>query len=137
MQVTKDEYGRIYRQRMGDMLQVDPQVSIKLGNQEYTLEFNNFAAKGILRDTGLNILTDSIPREKASDPEFIGSLIYWGLTTAQPEMSKDEVDKLIAVRNLLYIRGRVNLALDLATPDMSDVEIEQPQEVEGPTQDPT
>lgn len=131
-----------YQQRVKETFQLEPQVSITLKKQTFTLEYNNRSIKDVLKDSGFNLLADSLyASEGASqpleNPEILGSLLYRGLQAHHPELTADDVDKLFTARHYPYVTAKIREALDLFMPDMSDVERdEEPPESVVP-EDPT
>ncbi len=111
-------------ERIKETFQLDPVVTIVLKGHEYTMELNNYAIKGVLKDTGHNMLSAGFGIKEMQDPEVMGSLLRWALNCHHPELTQDDVDKLFTYRHYGYILDRLKVALDLFLPDMSDVQIE-------------
>ena len=124
------------RRRLEETFKLDPIVPIKLKGNNYTLEFNNFAVKEVMKQTGFNIMAKSFGMSEMENPEILGSLLFQGLLTNHPDLTQDSVDKLFTYRHYPYILERLRMALTLFMPDISDL---QPRE-EGVTEtelDPT
>lgn len=118
----------IYQQRVLDTFQLEPKVSISLKGQFYTLEFNNRAIKDVLKDSGFNILADSLGDTAFEDPNILGSLLHRGLQANHPDLTVEDVDKLFTARHYPYITTKIRVALDMFMPDMSDVERDEEPE---------
>ncbi len=133
------------RKEIGDSFKLDPRVPIQLKGKEYTLEFNNFAVKGVYKDTGYNLLSTPLDKEQMNNPDIMGALLYYGLKTNHDDMTQDSADKLCTYIHQLYILSRLHAALDLFLPESAKKELEglsdpgeagSPQVAEDPTKPP-
>ena len=131
--VTSIKAAEIRRDRVDDLFQLDPTVTITLKKTEYTLEINNWAVKGVLKDTGVNLMSVGFGPEQMQDPILMGSILYWGLLTYHDTLTQEAVDKMYTYRHYAYVLSKVRKALELFLPDMSDVETD---EATGRTEDP-
>ena len=137
--VTLEEFRGLYAKRLEKCFQLDTKVPINLRGQEYILELDNRAAKGVLLDTDFNMLSSSLSVEVLNNPIILGALVYHGLREHHPEITQDEADRLIEFRKFPYIIGRIQHAMELFSPDMSDVtneEIEKRKEAAMATLNP-
>ena len=138
--VSFQEYQEERRRRIERTFQLDPTVSITLKGKAYTLEYNNYAVKGILRDTLFNMLARGLDKEALESPDILGAALYWGLKTHHPDLSQDDADKLYTYRHYGYIISKITDAVSLFTADMSDFELDtplEPSEESDPTKPPT
>ena len=110
------------RRRVLETFQLDPLVPIKLKGKDYTLEFNNWAVKKVLKETGFNVMSTGFGMEQMQDPVVMGNLLFNGLLTNHPDLTQDDVDRMYSFRHYPYILECLRIGLDLFTPDMSDVE---------------
>jgi hypothetical protein len=135
--VSKEDATKLRRERVQNTFQLDAATTITLRGKVYTLELTNYAVKGIYKDTGHNLMALGFSVQQMTDPEMMGSLLFWALQQNHPELTQDEVDKLFTYRHYGYILDRLKDALDLFLPDMSDVQVEearkQPEEGEDPS----
>ncbi len=122
--LSPQEALELRRKRTLETFQLDPQVPIELKGKPYILELTNFAVKGILKDTGHNILSVGFGVEQMQDPEMMGALLRWALELNHPDLTQDDVDRMFSYRHYGYILEKLKAALDLFLPDMSDVQIE-------------
>lgn len=111
----------IVRQRMDETIKLDPTVPLSMGGRDFTLVFNNWAVKEILKETGLNLLTTPLLSEQMTDPTVIGPVLLCGLRTHSPELTLEEVDRLFTMRHLLYVQTKLAEALSLFYPDTEDL----------------
>lgn len=112
----------LYRERVNEALSVDPGVTVTLGNKEYTLEFNNRAIKDLLKATGLNILQQGIGKDRLGDPEFLTTFLLIGLKLHHPDCTEEEVDRVFNIRHYAYVVDKLLQAIDMFSPDMSDIQ---------------
>jgi hypothetical protein len=122
--VSSKEAAALRKERIAETFQLDPLTTINLKGKIYTMELNNFAVKGILKDTGYNLLSAGFGIKEVQDPEILGALLYWSLIEHQPDLTQEAVDKLFGYRHYAYVLECLKVALDLFLPDMSDVQIE-------------
>ncbi len=134
--VTIAEAIEIRRKRVQDTFKLDPTVIITLKKVDYTLEFDNAAIKGILKDTGYNLMSTAFSQDQMQDPIVMGSMLYWGLKANHPDMTQERADSLFSARLYPYILEKLRQALSMFLPDMSDVQIQKPGDVK-PSEDPT
>src|SRR5476649_120824 len=127
----------IRKERIAQLFQLDPVVMITLKRNDYTLEINNWAVKGVLKDTGVNLMSTGFGVAQMQDPEVMGSILYWGLKTHHPDLQQEDVDKLYSYRHYAYVLGQLRTALDLFLPDMSDVEVDEAMGRTETNADPT
>lgn len=134
---AKEEREALYRQRMVETVKLDPKVPFVLGEKEYVLVFNNLAARKVLTETGINLLTTGVGTDEMAKPDVLGSLIYWGLKTHAPELTQEHVDVTLTLRHLLYYQTQIATALSLFFPDIADLPVarepEDGKEDENPT----
>lgn len=123
----------IRRQRLAETDRLEPVVTITLKGHTYTLECNNYAVKGILKDTGYNLMSEGFSTKQLQDPEVMGSMLNWLLKTHHPDLSVEDTDKLYTFRHYPYIIERIGTSIDLFLPDMSD--IDSPQQQSKPVND--
>ena len=116
-----EEQVELRTKRIGETLKLDPTVIIMLKGKDYTLEFNNFAIKGILKDTGFNLMGSFLGTEEMENPEIMGAVLYYGLKTHHNELTQEECDKLYGYRHNVYILDKIREAIRLFLPDMSDI----------------
>lgn len=102
-----------------ESFKLEPSLTVVLRGKGYTLEFDNMAAKGILRDTGQNILTES-GANLLDHPDHLGSILYWGLKRHHEDMTQDESDGLLVLRHRFYITKRIMEAMSLSIPDADE-----------------
>lgn len=138
--VSRDEMIALRRSRVADTFKLDPIVKFKMGDKEYSLEFNNAAVKRIYRETGHSILADGFGVKAWGNPEILSETVLAGLLKHHPKMTMEEVDNLLDFRHTPYIMEVLRQALDYFMPDMSDVkcpEEDTPDEGKGVERDPT
>lgn len=128
--ISIKEAAELRKKRIEETFQLDPLTTIELKGKVYTMELNNFAVKGILKDTGYNLLSAGFGIREVQDPEILGAILYWSLVEHQPDLTQEAVDKLFAYRLYAYILEKLKVALDLFLPDMSDVQIEGARETQ-------
>jgi len=126
--ITSEERRKIRKERVLELFKLDPLVPITLKGKEYILEFNNYAVKGVFKDTGLNIMKAGFGQEQMQDPEVMGAMLYWALKTNCTDFTQDDVDKMYSLRHYSYILERLREAIDLFLPDMSDIDAQIEQE---------
>lgn len=105
------------KKQIEESFSLDPTVTVTLKNKPYTLEVNNYAIKGVLKDVGFNLLNEAFNRERMNDPRIMGSMLHWALKTHHPELSQDDADKLYTYRQQLYISGKLIQAIQLFLPE--------------------
>jgi hypothetical protein len=120
--MSPDALMKLRRERVQETFQLDPLVIITLKGHDYTLEFNNFTVKCIYKELGINLLSEGIPMEAMQDPDKLGKLLLLGLQEHHPDLTQDAVDRLYTYRHYMYVLDRLQAALNLFMPDMSDVE---------------
>ena len=136
--ISIEEAQELRKKRIEETFQLDPLTTITLKGKTFTMELNNYAVKGIYKDTGHNLLAIGFGLKEMQSPELMGATLYWALKEHHPELTQDDVDKLFTYRHYGYILERLKVALDLFLPDMSDVQIEGarpplPTEAENPS----
>ena len=131
--ISKEEARELRQMRVQDTWKLDPQVKVMLKGKEYVIEFNNYAVKEIFRsEKQINIMKDGVTMETLQDPEALSLLLYWGLKEHHPDLTQDELDRLFTYKHYGYIVNKLTSALDMFTPDMSDVnEQDEDQQVNG------
>lgn len=127
------------KQRLEAISRLDPHVDITLRGESYTLELNNRSVKDLLADTGVNVIKDGFPEDKADDPEFLGSLLFRALQKHHPEMTQEKADDLFSPRQYFYITYKLKEVLSLYLPDMTGIDrgVEQSTEGVPSSSDPT
>lgn len=135
--VSREDYVKRFKSRVLETFQLDPVVTITLKGHDYTLEFNNWAVKEILRESGVNMIATGFTSEHMQSPEIMSVVLYYGLKTHHSELTQDGVDRMFTLRHYPYIHDRLSDAVDLFLPDMSDMEIEKRAEGEANPGDPT
>jgi len=131
------------RKWIEESFKLDPIVTIMLKGKEYQLEFNNYAVKGILKDTGYNLMSKEPRLAYMHSPEIFGAFLYYGLKTHHPEMTQEEADKLYSLKHYLYVLDRITKAVTLFMPELTEEEKAMvmasekvPEVVEDPTKPP-
>lgn len=139
--MTPEDYKAERSRRTCDTFQLDPQVGITLKGVKYTLEFNNWTVKEVLKDTGINLLSHALKGTDIEDPDVMSVLLLRGLQTNHPDMETERADKLMTLRHFPYILNRISTAIDLFMPDMTGVildKVEDAAEVDSSdSEDPT
>jgi hypothetical protein len=130
MKASDPEYLQLRRDRIKDTFQLDPVTPITLKGQQYKIEFNNWTVKEILKDLGVNLLSEPVGFDILKDPEKLGRLLFWALSTNHPELKQEDVDKMFTLKHLLYVRNCIGEAMELYLPDMDDIAVE-PEEGEA------
>lgn len=120
--MTAEDLAAIRRERLIETTRLDPQIPIILKGQKYTLEMNNFAVKGILKDTGHNIIKLGVGLDQLTDPVVVGSILFWALRTGHPDLTQDDVDKLYTHKHYAYVMERLVETVRLFLPDMTGLE---------------
>lgn len=129
---------REYRRRIGETFQLDPKVPITLKGRHLLLEFNLGSVKDVFKDCGFNALATAVDKEALEKPEIFQSLIYRALQTHQPDLTEEEVGKLVTFRHFPYIRQCLQDAMDMFLPDWSDlVQDEKGEDAPPSDEDPT
>lgn len=123
--VPQAEYTKIRSERIQPLFQLDPTVTITLKGAVYKLELNNWAVKGILRDTGVNLMQVGFGIAEMQSPELLGSFLCWSMRTHHPEMEQEQVDKLFTYRHYSYVLDKLKTCIDLFLPDMDDLEVDK------------
>lgn len=123
--VSGTQAAEIMTQRVEETWKLDPEVVIHLKGKEYTLEFTNFAVKEIAKHLQIDLLKSGIPQGSLQDSEILTGLIYYGLQEHHPEITKDQIDRMLSLRHYGYILNRLTEALSLFSPDMSDISIQE------------
>lgn len=135
-----EDYSKLHAERVRETFQMDPQVKITLKGKEWTLEFNNYGVKEVLKETGLNLLDSGFGPDQWKDPKVMGALFYQGLKANYPDLTQEEADKLFSYRHYSAILSSIRTALSLFMPDMSDVTLDKDEDDkkgESATVDPT
>lgn len=123
--------------RVMETFKLDPAIKITLRGVEYTLEYNNYAVKGVLADVGLNLLSDGFGNlDQIQNPDILGSLLFRGLEINHPELKQADADRLFTTRHYSYVLNRLRAALALFMPDMSDIEVEDVPSIINAEADP-
>jgi hypothetical protein len=117
--------------------QLDPAVNITLRNKQYTLEYNNFSIKGILKDTGFNLLNQNLTVKELGDPAILGAFLFWGLKTNHEELTQEQADKLLTYRDHFNVMLGIRKALTLYLPEVKGDEAQAPGEPENPPSPPS
>lgn len=119
------DFNKVRSERIQSLFQLDPEVKIALCGTHYTMVLNNWAVKGILLDTGHNLMALGFTIEVMTDPVTLGSILYWSLKTKHPELDLETVDKLFNYRHYAYVVDRLKAAIAMFLPDMSDFEVDE------------
>lgn len=135
--LTPDERMDVIRLRVQDTGKLDPDITIRLDGKDWTLRYTNRAIKGILSDTGFNLLSVRLTTEDMANPETLGSLMFHGLRSRHPELTPEAVDEMLTVRHTLYIQAQVARALGLFFPDVADMPLADDTRPEAGSEDPT
>lgn len=133
--LTKRE---IMLRRMEAAMKLNPEMKITLGDgKEYTLVMDNRAAKGVIADTGINLLSEGFTGKDFENPDVLGAVLFRCLRKFHPELTQEQVDELMPLRHVIYIRARLTDAVSLFFPDMDDLP-DEGQAKEGESEsDPT
>lgn len=122
-------------ERVQATFKLDPQVAITLKGKDYILEFNNYAVKGIFKETDFNLMGSAFTLAQMQNPRVMGVMLYYGLKTNHPDITEDEVDKLFTYRHYPYVLSKLRQAIGLFMPDLTDL-VSKP-EGSGLPEDPT
>jgi hypothetical protein len=134
--MDKEQRAEIIQQRTRDTMKLDPKVDLQLGDSTRVLLFNNRAIKGILEDTGINLLRDGLTIDHLSDPNILTKILKRGLQAHWPEVSEEGLDDLVSMRHFLYYQTQIFTALSLFYPDIKDLP-KLPDAEPEPAGDPT
>lgn len=104
------------QRRLPEIMELDPKVPFRFMGKDLSLEMNNLALMGILKDTGINILGDGFKTTQLDNPEVAGSVLFWALSQNHSEITRAEVDKNINARHFMYIRERIMESLSYFMP---------------------
>lgn len=130
--VTRKELIETHDERVQDTFKLDPVVPITLKGKSYTIELNNFAVKEVMKATGFNVMAASFSPKEMENPDVMGALLYWGLKTHHEELTQVEVDKLFTFKHYPYVLNRLQAALEMFLPDLSDLTVEEEKKDETP-----
>lgn len=133
--VSASEWRAELSKRLPKVIKSDPKVKMLLGDIEVTLEFNNQAALDLLEDTQFNLIADKLTPDVMKDPKLLGCLIHRGIQKNHPDMSLNEVNDKLSLRQFTYYTFTLSDALAAFFPDMSDMEVEKTKKVEEDTQE--
>lgn len=125
-----------HRERVDRTLQNDPLVKVSLKGNDYILELNNSCVKGIYKDCGMNLLSDTFDTRVMQDPEKMGCLLYWALKIHHPTMTQEDADNLISYRFFPYISVKLREVVSMFMPDLSDIKPPAEEEEEKQATDP-
>ncbi len=125
------------RERVQATFKLDPTVIITLKGVDYTLEFDNAAVKGVLKDTGYNMMSTAFSVDQMQDPDVMGAMLFRGLQHNHSDMTQEKADSLFSVRLYPYVLEKLRQSLALFLPDMTDVDVEKPKEAAKESEDPT
>jgi len=117
LKITPQEW----RRRLAETDKLESAVPLSLRGRMYKLEYTNRSIKGILADTGRNVIADGLQRELLQDPDVYTSFLYWGLVTSNPDITKEQVDDLADYRHFPYITTQIMQAVTVFMPDTSDL----------------
>lgn len=141
MKVTSEQYLQLFKERVQETSKLQPQVSIQLKGNSYVLEYNNSGIIQVLKDKGLNLLTQPITKDMMYDPVFLGYILYIGLGQHHPDLTEGAANELFTLRHYAYISNRIKEALDAFMPDLSDLEVsdlkeegEEEEQLDPPSQ---
>lgn len=136
--LTDMERHALVRQRVQETSKLDPKIPLSLDGREFVLLYTNRAVKGILEDTGINILQSPLGTAEMEDPKVLGSVVFRGLQAKHPDLTSEAVDEMITFRHLMYIQSQVMAALGLFYPDVADLPVlEKDARPEVGSEDPT
>lgn len=119
--MTPEERRAVTKARVQELLKLDPQVTIKLKGNDYTLEMNNWAVLGILKDTGYNLNSAGFGTEQMQDPTIMGCILFWAMQTHHPDLSLEAVNKLFTYRHMQAIFDKIMECITLYSADVSDL----------------
>jgi hypothetical protein len=119
------DFQKVRSERIQGLFQLDPEVKISFAGKHYTLLLNNWAVKGILKDTGHNLMSLGFTVEVMTDPNTLGSFLFWALQTKHPELDQEATDKLFTYRHYAYVIDRLKQAIAMFLPDMSDFQVDE------------
>lgn len=131
-----EDYAKTYVDRSQPLFDLEPSVTLKLKNQHFMLEYNNWAVKEVLKATKVNLIEAGFTMGDWVDPEKMGILLYCGLVTNHPELTQEAVDKLLTYRHYPLVLQQIGEALRLFMPDMADVELDESKDEVSDTKDP-
>lgn len=115
--------------------QLDPRIIMELhGSKPYLLEFTNKQVKRVHKELGVNLLVSAITQDQLRDPEFISKFLLIALEQNQPDVTEDEVDRILTIKQIPYIFNCLIDALDLFYPEIPILPISSPNG--GGQQDP-
>lgn len=124
-----------------DIVRTDPWVYIELlnGRDGYTklkLEFSYGAVCDLYRDTGKNLQAGEINRDDLANMEFLAQMLFHGLTTWQPDVTLEKVQRMMAMKHRMYYVHTIGKAIEatnVGTEDMLELAamVEQAQSQEG------
>ena len=86
-----------------------------------SLEFTNTQIRGLMKETGYNMIEAAPSVELLRDMNFLEALLFWGLTKHHPMLTRESVPDLISINRFGYIVSRLRKAIDVFYPDLSDI----------------
>lgn len=134
--ISKTAYEAEKRVRVQETFKLDPTVIITLRSKDFLFEFTNEALIGILTDTGKNLMGEALTVKDLTQPSMMESVMWWGLHSNQPELTREQCGRLYTMRHFLAIQGSIGQALSLFMPEMSEFEVEEEETLvtsENPT----
>lgn len=123
--VSVDEWRAEMAKRLPSVSKLDPKVKMNLGDIEVTIEFDNQAALDLLDDTKFNIIADPLTPDVLKDPKLLGHLIHRGIQKHHPELTLNDVNGKLSIRQFTYYSFTLSAALSGFFPDMDDIKLEK------------
>jgi hypothetical protein len=121
---------KLIDEQISSSFKADPTVTVTLGGKEYTLEYDNRAAKDIFKDTGINLLSDAIIVDALNNPEHVSKILLRGLQRHHPDkFTEDQLDEFLTIKHRAYILRQVLRAMTGFIPELPDREPESPADV--------
>lgn len=104
-----------YLKRVLDLSRMDPHVLIRLDGKDYKLEYTMYSAKLIKDELGIDMLKP-IDYEQGRDFGNLFGLIRHGLAKHHPELSEEDIQKIVSPRMFMYYAAIIREAMDLMYP---------------------
>ncbi len=96
--------------------QVRPEVPVTIGDLQFTLVFGMDAIEYLFEDSGVSLL-EGINPELLRSPRMLLKLLYAGTREYNPEITEQQLRKVVGVTNFVSVMNAMLQAIGLVVPD--------------------
>lgn len=101
------------------MIPPEELVQIDVRGETYTLHYGMHAWVEFQRVSGFSILRDVLTEADLADTERCMQLLWSGLREHHPELTIDDVEKMVTLRDMEHVRERMRDAIRVTSPEVA------------------